>query len=281
MPRITTLLFCTMGVLLPAALPAQEATWPGETTQWHGHRQHHFEVDGRKAWVVVPDQPLDGHPWIWRARFPGYHDEMDRIMVGKGFHLAYLDVAGLFGAPTAIDHGESFYRFVTERGLSALPVLEGVSRGGLFVYNWAARHPDRVAAIYCDTPVLDIKSWPGGKGTGLGSPPTWQQCLKAYGFAEPEALSWKGNPIDHAAILAKASIPILHIVSNNDQVVPPAENTAILKARLEEAGGALEVITVKEGTAQSNGHHFTHPDPDRVVTFMLKHGSRKNGKTTP
>ena len=61
------------------------------------------------------------------------------------------------------------YEYVTTRlGLAYRPALEGVSRGGLFVYNWAVKNADKVACIYCDTPVCDFKSWPGGKGIGLG-----------------------------------------------------------------------------------------------------------------
>ena len=33
-------------------------------------------------------------------------------------------------------------------GLSPRVTLEGFSRGGLFAYNWAADHPDKVACIY-------------------------------------------------------------------------------------------------------------------------------------
>jgi len=67
-------------------------------------------------------------------------------------------------------------------------VLEGVNRSRLFVYNWAAQNLDKVACIYADTPVMDFKSWPGGKGTGIGSPKDWQQCLEAYRLTEQKAL---------------------------------------------------------------------------------------------
>jgi pimeloyl-ACP methyl ester carboxylesterase len=216
----------------------------------------------------------EGKPWVWRARFPDYHSEMDVSLLEKGYHIAYVDVAGLFGSPQAVTIGDAFYAYVTtERGLALKPALEGVSRGGLFVYNWAARNPDRVACIYCDTPVCDFKSWPGGRGSGLGSARDWQQCLRAYGFNEAEALAFKGNPIDHAPVLAGAGIPLLHIVSANDRVVPPPENTGLLRQRLEAQGHGLEVISVAQGTEKSHGHHFDHPRPETVVDFVLRHTS--------
>ena len=93
-----------------------------------------------------------------------------------------------------------------------------------------------------------------------------------------EALAYKFNPIDNAAPIAKARIPILHAVSENDRVVPPAENTYILKPRYEKLGGSFEVISTAKGSAKSNGHHFTHTDPDRIVEFIAKHGVVKTGK---
>jgi len=245
--------------------------WPAKKATWKDYPQYHFTVDGRRAYIVTPKTVAPGRPWIWRMRFPGYHADMDLTLLGKGYHIGYIDMANMFGSPTAMRHMDAFYLLLTIRhGLSRRPVLEGVSRGGLFVYNWAARNPHKVSSIYCDTPVCDIKSWPGGKGTGVGSTGAWAACLKAYGFTEQQGLEHKANPIDHAQSIAAAKIPILHIVSHNDVVVPPKENTLLLKHNLLKHGWDLEVIDVAEGTAKSKGHHFTHPDPARVVKFILK-----------
>lgn len=251
---------------------AEDESWPGRRATWNGYDQFHFSVADRKCYVVVPKQAAPGNPWVWRARFPQYHAEMDVTLVGKGYHLAYIDVAGLFGSPQAVRIGDQFYECLTKRhGLAAKPALEGVSRGGLFVYNWAAKNPDKVACIYADTPVCDFKSWPGGKGKGLGSPGAWAACLKAYNMTENEAIEYGKNPVDNLSPLASAKIPILHIVSETDRVVPPPENTYLLKERLEKLGGTIEIISVPEGTEKSNGHHFEHPEPQRVVDFIVLH----------
>ena len=47
--------------------------------------------------------------------------------------------------------------------------------------------------------------------------------------------------------------------------------TAVVGSRLEKLGWKMDIISVKEGTAKSKGHHFNHPDPQRVVEFILKH----------
>ncbi len=258
----------------PLLAAGPEGTWLEKKTLWNGYEQFHFTVQGRAAYVVAPKRALPGKPWVWRARFPNYHAEMDIALLGKGFHIGYVDVAGLYGAPQAMEYADRFYEFVTARlGLASKPALEGVSRGGLFIYNWAAENPEKVACIYADTPVCDFKSWPGGKGKGLGSAASWKQCLKAYRLSEDEALGYDKNPVDRVEPIAKAKIPILHIVSENDRVVPPAENTYLLKQRLERLGHSMDVIRVAHGTAQSHGHHFTHPDPQRVVDFIMRHAA--------
>lgn len=258
---------------LEATLSAEE--WYTKKTDWHGFDQYHLTIRNRPAWIVMPKQARKGNPWIWRARFPGYHAEMDIELVRRGFHLAYVDVAGLYGAPEATAIGDAFYQYaVEERSLAAKPALEGVSRGGLFVYNWAVRNPDKVACIYCDTPVLDFTSWPGGKGSGRGSTSDWKGCLAVYGLTEQQGLDYKNNPVDAAArVVASHAIPILHIVSENDVIVPPIENTRLLQKRLGTLNYSMFVISVPEGTEQSSGHHFIHPDPDRVVEFMEEHAS--------
>ncbi|MDF1843852.1 MAG: hypothetical protein P1U77_20645 [Rubripirellula sp.] len=248
-----------------------DSSWFDREAEWNGYQQFHFKVADRAAYVVVPKEAADGHPWVWRARFPGYHAEMDVTLLSKGFHVGYVDVGGMFGSPEAVGIGNQFYQFMTQqRGLSPKVCLEGVSRGGLFVYNWAAENADHVACIYCDTPVCDFKSWPGGRGSGVGSAAAWEQCLKAYQLSEQEALAYGKNPVDGAVVIAEAKIPILHIVSENDRVVPPKENTYLLKSRFEKQGHDLKVISVAEGTQKSNGHHFTHPQPDRVVAFFRR-----------
>ncbi len=65
-------------VLVNGPAAAEEAPrWPGEKSQWNGYDQYKFDVDGVAAYVVTPGQPLPGNPWVWRARFPDYHAEMD------------------------------------------------------------------------------------------------------------------------------------------------------------------------------------------------------------
>ena len=136
--------------------------------------------------------------------------------------------AGPAVKPAALKHFDAFYAAITAQGLAPRGTLIGISRGGLYAYNWASQNPDKVVCIYGDAPVCDFKSWPGGKGKGKGSARDWQALLKCYGFRdEAEALAWPKNPIDSLAPLAKARIPLIHVVGDVDDTVPVAENTAL------------------------------------------------------
>ncbi len=237
-------------------------------SHWNGYERVGFQVEGRKCWVIKPEESLEGRPWIWRARFFGHEPQADIALLKAGYHLGYCDVAGLFGCPRAVQHWDAFYKVATERfGLSERVALEGMSRGGLIIYNWAAANPEKVACIYGDAPVCDIRSWPKGEWNGKGSEATWKQCLAAYaaaGVAEDDIV----GPLDPTQLrkLAKEGIPLLHVVGEADVVVPVAENTYLLAEKYLELGGSIEVIR-KPGV----GHHpHSLKEPGKIVSFVRK-----------
>tara|TARA_R110002096_G_scaffold16106_11_gene55018 strand:+ start:5715 stop:6500 length:786 start_codon:yes stop_codon:yes gene_type:complete len=244
------------------------AALTSHAADFHGFTRTDFEVDGRKCILVEPKEANAGRLWVWRARFFGHEPQADIALLERGFHVAYCDVGGLFGSPEAVAHWDAFYAEMTGKyRLWGKVALEGMSRGGLIIYNWAAQNPEKVSCIYGDAPVCDFKSWPGGKGEGKGSEGAWKECLAAYGFTEEEALAYRGNPIDRLEPLAKAGIPLLHVVGDADDVVPVAENTAIVEARYLALGGSIKVIH-KPGV----GHHpHSLEDPTPIVEFIHKH----------
>ena len=242
---------------------------PGATSDYHGYQAHSFKVDGCDTIVVAPKEAAAGNPWIWRAEFFDHRPEADLALLAKGFHLVYITVGNTFGCPDAMAHWMVLWHQLTETyGLSRKPALEGLSRGGLYVYNWAEANPDKVSCIYGDNPVLDFKSWPGGKGKGPGSPDDWKALIADYHFAdEAAAMAYGKNPIDNLKPLVDAHIALIHVVADADEVVPYEENTVILVDRYRKMGGTIETI-VKHGF-----HHHPHglDDPTPVVDFVMKH----------
>lgn len=257
--------------LVAISLPAQESGLPAtsvRTSQWNGYQRLDFRVDGRAGLLVKPQAAAPGNPWIWRTEFFGHEPQADLALLAQGFHVAYLDVQNMYGAPVAMNDMDAFHSHLTGKyGLSSKAILEGFSRGGLFALNWAARRPDKVAAVYLDAPVCDFKSWPGGKGKGKGSPADWQRVLNVYGLSEAEAIEYKLNPVDNLQPLAKAGIPILSVCGLMDQVVPFAENTGLLAQRYQTLGAPITVIT--KPFCDHHPHSLREPAP--IVNFVLSH----------
>ncbi|MCB1231963.1 MAG: prolyl oligopeptidase family serine peptidase [Verrucomicrobiae bacterium] len=236
-----------------AGLPGGKPQAANESTK------EEFEFQGRKAIVVKPAKPAPGNPWMWRCRFFGAFPQADDALVARGWHVAWVDVAHLFGGPEAMEVFDAFYEHVTQTyGLSPKPVMEGFSRGGLPAVNWAIRHPDHVRGVYIDAPVLDIRSWPKPASDDL-----WKKAMDAYGLTEATAANWEG-PLDHLQILADAKVPILSVCGGGDPVVPFVENSAILEERYRALGGPIEVIV--KATCEHHPHSLH--DPTRIVDWV-------------
>jgi len=241
--------------------------------QWKGFERYDFKFNSRDARLIVPASALAGNPWIWRARFPDWHTQADSILVAEGYHLAYINTDNMYGSPEAITIWDAFYTFLNHSyGLHKKVALMGVSRGGLFIYNWAKQNPDKVASIYAEAPVCDFKIWPGGFGSSEGNPEDWEKLKKAYGFnSDQEANLYTDNPIDGLEVLAANKIPILHMIGLNDKIVPADENTMSLISKYISLGGIATVVPCTEGEQELEGHHFPIDSPRKVADFIQYH----------
>jgi pimeloyl-ACP methyl ester carboxylesterase len=249
--------------------------FPGKQSSWKGFAMNEFTLGNRSCRVVRPKKPAPGRPWIWRARFWGHEPQTDLALLEKGWHVTYSDIGNLFGAPQAVALWDNFHeKMINEHGLAKKVALEGMSRGGLIIYNWAKKNPEKTLCIYGDAPVLDFKSWPGGKGKGKGSKGTWEKCLQVYGLTENEAKTFRGLPLYGLESLAKQKVPLFHVVGQADTVVPVEENTDLLEKSYKSLGGLIQVIR-KEGI----GHHpHSLKDPEPIVSFVLEAWKSRGGK---
>ena len=92
--------------------------WEGKVSEWNGFNKTDFKFENRDAYVVSPKTPAPGNPWVWRARFPGFHAEADLILLTRGFHIAYVNTNGLLGSPKAMEVWNNFYQHLTTNGLA-------------------------------------------------------------------------------------------------------------------------------------------------------------------
>lgn len=227
--------------------------------------RHDFVFEGREAIVVTPDSVADGSPWIWRPAFFGAFDAVDKALLQEGFHVVYYDLTHGYGSPSALLAGDKFYRFAVDSlGLSPKTTLEGFSRGGFFVLQWAARNPSAVACIYVDAPVCNLLSWPGRQRADL-----WNDALRLWGIDDADA---EGERLaafrpDLLQRLAAARIPVMAVCGDSDTEVPYDENMKVWRDRYSDLGAPVELI-LKPGV----GHHpHSLENPEPVVDFILRH----------
>ena len=235
-------------------------------SSFYGYSCADFTFKNRNCKIVSPKTITDGQPWIWRARFWGHEPQTDIALLERGFHIVYIDVAEMYGNEESIKFWNQFYDYMQNVGMSKKVVLEGMSRGGIYAYNWALQNPNKVAAVYADAPVLDMKSWPGGLGKGPGSKDDWTIFKNDFRLTEEQAKNFKNSPLDNAELIAKGGYPMLHVVGDADEVVPVDENTNPFEVRIKSAGGDITVIH-KKGI----GHHpHSLANPTPIVDFILK-----------
>jgi lysophospholipase L1-like esterase/pimeloyl-ACP methyl ester carboxylesterase len=257
-------------VLCLAQAQALDSSSPERIGDYHGFVQHSLKSSGLDAVVVEPKKAAKGRPWIWRLEFFDHRPMVDLALLERGFTLVHLEVGNTFGAPGAMAQFSQFYKELTgpRWKLNRRVVLEGFSRGGLYAYNWAVRNPDKVMAIYGDAPVCDFRTWPYGGQGAKRSEEDWNSLVQLYGFpSEKEALAYPFNPVDNLAVLAKARIPLIHVIGDADEVVPVAANTNLVEQRYKGLGGTIDVIHKPGGL--HHPHSLDNPEP--VVRFLLKH----------
>jgi hypothetical protein len=113
-----------------------------------------------------------------------------------------------------------------------------------------------VAGIYT---VCDLRSYPG-----------LERASGAYGLRAPEleAHQTEHNPIDRLALLAKASVPILHVHGDADTVVPLEKNAGELVRRYRALGGPARLIVIP-GKGHQVCDEFFHCQ--QLVDFVAEH----------
>lgn len=225
-----------------AAPPVKSLILPGEA----------FEVDGRPAFVLLPEEAKRSkpQPWIFYApTLPGLPDSHEKWMheqfLAAGVAVAGIDVGEAYGSPRGVEGCAKLHaELVEKRGFAAKPCLLGRSRGGLWMSSYAIARPDRTAGLAGIYPVFDLRSYPG-----------LERAAPAFGLnaKELDARLDEFNPIARIDVLAKAKLPVCLIHGDVDRVVPLKENSAELAERYRRAGAGESVRLI---VAEGQGHNY-------------------------
>ncbi len=211
-----------------------------------------FEIEGRRAFVILPPTPAAGRPIPWVGSMPCLLDQklpgdgedwMFARFMAAGIAVAGIDAGDTHGNPQSRELFTKLHEeLTTRRGFAAKVCLLARSRGGLFAYNWASEHPHLVAGIAGIYPVCDLRSYPG-----------LQRACRDFGLsaADLAAELERHNPVDRLEPLAKAGVPLFAIHGDVDTLVPLEANSAAVKRRYEEIGGSMQLVV-----PAGQGHNF-------------------------
>lgn len=248
------------------------ATVGVQNEQWHGFKVYEFKIDEFKIQIAQPQNPVAGRPWIMSIgeMGDGFHWQINEKLLNAGAFIVAINSYNVYGADYGLDLMDSLYNIARHNfDLPEKCGLFGVSRAGLSIYRWAVRHPGRVACIYGEGPVLDFKTWPMAWAPSAND---WTALKRYYGFvSDSVAVAYNGNPIDNLAPIAKAEIPIRHVISLTDdhdtKIVPNERNTLKAQKRLQQMGHDINVVIIPEGMKAP------YAFDDQSVEFMISNAT--------
>jgi len=196
-------------------------------------------------------------------------------LLERGFAVVYCDVAELFGNSEAIDAGNKFYQLLHNAGLNKKVVLEGMSRGAVCAFNWAAENPGSVACVYIDNPVLDLKMWPAGLGRYPPSTDELKMFKTDFNLKTDEDIkNFHGSPIDKVEAIAKGNYPILILSADADEAVNPEENALLFQQKMKTLNAPVEIIHKPD----IKHHPHSLPNSTRIVDFINQYAGQVHAK---
>ena len=231
---------------------------------WYGYHRVKFDFHGLTAWVVEPNvAPAKGKPWTWTMQWAEAFVDRTGVLdlLAEGWHHVTIEAYDGRADDATLPVMEQFQKFlVKDLKFAKKAKLVGMSWGGFFSIRYANAYPKKVARIYLDAPLLNFDGFGDGTAGSIGS---WASNKPADG-------SWSSDPrmpVNMAASIAKARIPVLLLYGGKDEVVNPALNCERFIERFRKAGGNIKV----ERRAEF-GHHPHGLDPDKTdeITAFFK-----------
>jgi pimeloyl-ACP methyl ester carboxylesterase len=236
-------------------------------SDFNGFECREFSLDGRAVKLVIPKKRDPLGRWLIKTEYFGAFPAFEISMLERGFHVAYVKNITRWMVPSDIEAKEKLAAFLAkEYGLNEKCVPVGMSCGGLQAVYFAAAHPERIAALYLDAPVLNLLSCPMGIGKKENDS-MLDEMLSATGLTVTELINYRNHPIDKKEKLLAAGIPIFMVYGDADVVVPYEENGLVLESFYRQNGGIIETV----GKAGCGHHPHSLPDNTPIIEFVLKY----------
>ena len=230
--RCGLLLFLSLAVV-PVARAAVRARFPAPS-QWNGYDRYDFSCDARPC-IVAPQDGGSGQAWIWRARFFG-HEPGRSGLVGPRVPPGIHGCRGTVRIPQPSRVECLLSKTTTQQ--AGPGVALGMSRGGLYIYNWASESR-KVACIYADARCATFAVGPDARAP----------AARRFFAATAEELRidrGAARRVPRQSVTTWSPWPRrIHCCTwwATPTTSSVAENTAILEARYKQLGGQMRSST--------------------------------------
>jgi hypothetical protein len=228
-----------IGCLWLASLAVAHAAepFPGPASDHNGAAMCAVPIGTANAQVLVPATASSGRPWVLAASLYDLENpslanvaRTQHELVKQGFHVVAIEPGAILGGPDQDARWDAVYREMTARfGLSREVVLMGVGREGVPTLRWAAENPGKVSCLYLDKAVCH----------------------------ESQATASTLNSVALAEKLAAARVGIIYVAGGQDEIVPFAENGAVIQKAFESKG--LFFRPLKQPTEGHHPHGLSDP----------------------
>ncbi len=235
-------------------------------TSFYGFEEVRFVFEGKAAVVVLADPQNRTDKWLLKTEYFGAFPELEVMMLKEGYNLAHVDNTSRWCLLEDTERQARFCKHLTQTyGFADKCVPVGMSCGGMQAVYLAAAHPELIAALYLDAPVINFLSCPACFGRSTIS--AFEEFLDARGMTATDLLSFRDHPLDRFDAIPR-DIPIILVSGDADTIVPFDENGVLLYNYAKAHQMPIE-LHIKPG-----GDHHPHGLPDQneiIADFIMEH----------
>ncbi len=268
-----SMVFCALGAKEPTALEKRIADGGHKiytSDKWGGGHRMIFDFNGRRGWIVEPEAPAEARadkPWVWTMQWMGAYISRTGApdLTKLGFYHVHLEAFDRRADEEGLKALASFQDYlVKDLGFAPKAKLIGMSWGGFFSVRYAATYPEKVESIYLDAPLMNFSKF--NKDTDLKAA---EKRIGPWAHKPPADGNWTTDPrmpVNLAAPIAKAGIPVILLYGGADQTCVPSVNCELFIPRFKAAGG--KIIVKKRALYGHHPHGFEHEQIPEILKFF-------------
>ena len=234
---------------------------------WNGFEKLEFEFEGRNAILVLPKKKEPNGNWTLKTEYWDAFPETEIELLNRGFHAAWLQNTSRFATKEDCAAKARFVKFISEKyGLRDKCVPVGMSCGGAHAVNFAGFHPESVACMFIDAPVLNFFDFPARYDKFES---VWEnEFIKAYpGMTRAKLMTLEEQPMNRIDSLIENQIPIIMLYGTEDTTVDYNMNGRIFA---ESYTGHEDLLKIVPRSLQGHHPHGLMENSDKLADWIIE-----------